>query len=416
MPSSADACGVATRSWGRYTQLLLRQRGFVGFLGATFALGLGYSFVLPYLSLWGTSAVGFSRLEFGLFMTVTSVCAIATSTVLARWSDTRVSRKLLLLVGSAGGALGYAGYAILREPVLLLLVGVTAIALASVCFSQLFATARDWFASELTLGRDIGIALSIVRVCFSFAWTAGPAVGAVLMARHGFAGLFLGAAALYLVFFLGVWRFVPREVGSATRRTAAHLPVWESLRRPDLLGYFACFVLIFAAFTMNMMNLPLVVAQELGGTSRDLGIIFGVGPAVEIPLMLWFGHLATRGHQLALIRLGGWTTVLYFAALLLAREPWHVYPIQILSGVSFAILANVAIGFFQDLLPGQAGLATTIFANASHVGNLFGYFGFGALASTLPPRGLFAAGMVSAAIAAILLMAIQPRRGPEVAV
>lgn len=397
-------------SWIRHTRHLLRQPGFAGFLAATFALGMGFSFVLPFLSLWGTRAVGLSSFQFGAFMTLTSVSAVSVTTLLARWSDTRVPRKLMLLLGGACGALGYAGFAVVREPVLLLLIGVTLIAVASVCFSQLFATARDWFAGDGAVTDDVAITLSIVRVCFSFAWTVGPALGAAIMARFDFVGLFLGAASLYAVFFLGVWRFVPfqRRTAMATA-AAARAPVWRTLRRPDVLGYAAAFVLVFAAFAMNMMNLPLAVAQELGGTARDLGFIFGVGPLVEIPLMLWFGQLAARGHQLSLIRLGGLASALYFILLLFASEVWHVCLIQTLSGMAFAILANVAIAFFQDLLPGQPGLATTVFANSSNLGNLVGYLGFGTLASAFGPRGLFGACAVAAGIACAAFYWLRPR-------
>jgi len=393
-------------SWWSYTGRLLRQRGFVGFLAATFALGVGYAFVLPYLSLWGTEAVGFSVLHFGLFMTATSLSGIGVSTIFARLSDTRVSRRAMLMLGSGAGVLGYAGYALVREPIVLVALGVTTIAFSSMCFSQLFAAARDWFSREPALRTEIGVTLSVVRVCFSFAWTAGPALGAVIKSRFDFAGLFLGAAAFYLIFFLGVWRFVPAALRPAPAAGARKLSVWRTLRRPDLLGYFACWVLLFAAFTMNMMNLPLAVTHAFGGTARDLAIIFGVGPVVEVPLMLWFGHLATRGRQVLLLRIGMAVTVLYFALLLVAREPWHVYFIQSLSGMAFAILANVAIGFFQDLLPGQIGLATTVFGNATQLGNLIGYLGFGVLARALELRSLFLVGAIAGTAAFLLFQVV----------
>ncbi len=190
-----------------------------------------------------------------------------------------------------------------------------------------------------------------------------------------------------------------------------HLPVWRTLRRPDLLGYFACWVLIFAAFTMNMMNLPLAVTRELGGTNRDLGIIFGVGPVVEVPLMLWFGHLATRGQQVFLLRIGMAVTTLYFVLLLLAREPWHVvlHPVpqrhrvrnprerrdRLLSG------SPARSGW-----PGDDGIR-----NATQLGNLIGYLGFGALASGLEPRALFGAGAIAGA-AAFLLFHLIHRAAP----
>lgn len=397
-------------SWARHTRHLFRQPGFAGFLASAVALGMGFSFVFPFLSLWGTQAVGFSPFQFGLFMTLTSLSGVAVATLLARWSDTRIPRKIMLLVGGTSGTLGYGAFAFLHEPALLLLIAVTFIAVASVCFSQLFATARDWFAADGAVTEDAAITLSIVRVCFSLAWTAGPALGAALMARHDFVGLFLGAAALYALFVLGVWRFVPYQRRSvAVTAAIARVSVWRTLRRPDLLGYFLAFVFVFASFAMNMMNLPLAVVHALGGRPADLGLVFAVGPLVEIPLMLWFGQLAARGRQLALIRVGGVTSAVYFLLLLQANEVWHVCLIQALSGMAFAIIGNIAITFFQDLLPGQPGLATTVFANSSSIGNLVGYLSFGALSNALGPRGLFGACAVAAVTASAMLFWLKPR-------
>ena len=383
------------------TRLILQQRDFAGLLGSAFALGLAFAFVSPFLSLWGTQEIGMQPVVFGLYMTVTSLSAIIVATTFARWSDTHLPRKVLLLMGGTAGVLGYTGYALIRDPRVLVCIGTTLLALAAVSFSQLFAHTRERFFATDIPGVPPGFLMSVVRVCFSLAWTAGPSVGAWVMVHHGFRGLFFGAAALYLVFLLGVARFVPFEARPPQARAAVREPVWRVLTRGDIFAVFAAFLLVYAAHTINMLNLPLVITRVLGGTGTDVGIAFGVGPVIEIPLMLWFGLLAGRGHQLALIRIGAAATVLYFVLLTFARAPWQIFPIQILHGVSFAIISNVAIVFFQNLVPGQPGLATTIFTNATSLGNLAGYFGFGLLVEPLGHRGMF---LVSAALTTVMLV------------
>lgn len=394
-------------------KLVLSEPGFAGVLGCAFALGVGHSFVAPFWSLWGTQEIGLRPLTFGLYMTVTSLSAIIVATALARWSDTHWPRKVVLLLGASGGVLGYTAYAFLRDPRVLVVIGCTVLAVGAVCFSQLFAHTRERFHGVTVPGMPQGFLTSVVRVCFSLAWTAGPSVGAWMMVHHGFRGVFLGAAALFAVFLVGIARFVPFESRSAQVRTAAREPVWRVLSRGDIFAVFAAFLCVFAAHTINMLNLPLVISNVLGGTGGDVGITFGIGPLAEIPLMLWFGLLAARGpqYQLTLIRIGAAATVLYFLLLLLARAPWHVFPIQVLHGLSFAIISNVAIMFFQDLLPGQAGLATTIFTNAANLGNLVGFFSFGALVPLAGHRGMFG---VSAALTAVTLviMLFYRRRPP----
>jgi MFS transporter, SET family, sugar efflux transporter len=382
------------------TKQILRQPGFAGLLGSAFALGLGFSFVSPFLSLWGTQDIGMSPSMFGLYMTATSLSAVFVATSLARWSDTHVPRKVMLLIGGAGGLLGYTGYAFIRDPRLLLLIGMTVLALAAICFSQLFAHVREQFFTHDIPGVPQGFLMSVVRVCFSFAWTAGPTVGAWVMIHHGFRGVFLGAAALFAIFLLGVARFVPFERRPPHVRTAVRDSIWRVLTRRDIFAMFLAFLAVFAAHTVNLLNLPLQITNGLGGTGRDVGIAFGIGPAAEIPLMLWFGVLASRGHHVALIRFGAAATVVYFLLLTLARAPWQIFPMQILHGLSFAIISNVGILFFQGLVPGQPGLATTIYTNASNLGNLIGFFSFGALIQPCGNRGLF---LVSAGFTAIML-------------
>src|SRR5690606_26949339 len=123
---------------------------------------------------------------------------------------------------------------------------------------------------------------------------------------------------------LGVLRDVPHEPRPPHARLARRTPVREVLTRPDILMVFCAFVLVFAAHAMNTMNLPLTITRELGGSAGHVGITFGIGPVAELPLMLWFGLLATRGHQLGLIRLGGAITIAYFAGLYFVQAPWQV--------------------------------------------------------------------------------------------
>ena len=393
------------------TKRIFTQPDFAGLLAATVALGVGFSFVAPFLSLWGTREIGMSPSLFGLYMTLTSVSAIFVTTTLARWSDTHLARRTVLLIGAGGGVVGYTGYALLHDWRALLVVGTTVLALAAICFSQLFAHVRERFVSRKIEGVPPTFLMSVVRVAFSIAWTAGPSVGAWVMVTHGFRALFLGAAGLFGVFLLGVLRYVPHEPRPAHVRAAARASVWHVLTRREVFAMFLAFLLVLAAHTINALNLPLFVTGELAGSGRDVGITFGVGPAAEVPLMLWLGLLAARGHQLALIRVGAAATVIYFLLLPFAHAPWQVWPMQILHGLSFAVISNVGILFFQELVPGQAGLATAIYTNAASLGNLVGFFAFGALVQPLGHRGLFfvSAGLTTAMF--VIVVRYRPRAG-----
>lgn len=180
---------------------LYRQPHFPGLLGSTFALGIAFSFIFPFLSKWGTEAIGLSPSQLGLFMTATSVSSIVVSTILGRLSDTRLARKQILLLGSACGVIGFLGYAFLRNPWQLLALGCSVHAIASVCFAQRFAHLRETYRAPTSGAGNSSLSMSVVRVCFSFAWTIGPALGAILLVRWDSQGLLLQqtglATALY---------------------------------------------------------------------------------------------------------------------------------------------------------------------------------------------------------------------------
>jgi SET family sugar efflux transporter-like MFS transporter len=388
-----------------------RQPNFVGLLGSTLSLGMAFSFFSPFISTWGTEEVGMSPRGFSLFMTCTSLSAILVGTLMGKLSDTHLARRQMLIIAATGGALGYAGYAYFRNPYILGLIGCTILAISSGCFAQLFAHVREEYHKPQGGGMAPGLLMSVVRVCFSFAWTVGPAVGSVVLVAYGFRGLFSAAAVLWCIFLIGVIIFVPYRARPKRVSSIKIDSIWHTFRRRDVVICSAAFAVLFATLSINMMNLPLAIIHTLGGTERDFGIVFGIGPLVEVPMMIWFGHLASRGFQLPLIRLGFVLALLYFFGLSFATAPWHVYLLQIVSGVMISICSNVAIVFFQDLLPSQPGLATALYVNAQASGNLLGVLSFGFLVEGFGHRGVFIACTGLAALA--LVMIFQYKRPAE---
>lgn len=382
--------------------------GFGGLLACALALGLTASFVVPFLSLWGTTYIGMTPLVFATFMTLNSVSAMGASTVLARWSDTRWSRRTVLLLGGASGMLGYLGYAFVREPLLLMLIGATLMSVSSVNFSQIFAFARE----RLTRSEgatDAPFTLGVLRAFFSLAWTVGPAIGALVVQHFGYRGSFLSAAGLLAVFVCLVFAFVSGGAPAPAAAAKTTESIGRLLTRPNVLVNFCAFVLIFMALSMNMMNLPLFITRELGGTERQVGTAFAIAPIIEIPLMIGFGRISSRARQSMLIRAGVLLGVLYFLAISYAPAPWHIYPAQVCVAFTIAVTMSLAIPYFQDLLPGQTGLATSVYSNSWNLGSLLGFAGFGLLVEPLGHRGLIR--LCSALAAVSFAVLISSRRG-----
>lgn len=386
---------------------LLFAQPFAGLFLTTFVLGLTGAFMAPFGSLWATEAVKMSAEQLGAFMTINALSAIIVSTWVARWSDSLVARRNLLLVGATAGALGALGYALVRDFYVLLSIGSTAFALASLNFAQLFAHAREELSREPHA--DVPFALGVLRAGFALSWVVGPNLGASIKEHFGYPGLFGAVALFFALLFACVARFVVKRRRQAPA-SVAEAPLSAALREPRLLLHLIAFGLMFAATTLNAMNLPLYLTRELGGNEHDVGISFAVAPLFEMGFMIGFGHLASRGYQRPVMLFGCGAAVLYFLLLRGVASAWQVYPLQALLAAGVAVTASLAIPFFQDLLPQQPGLVTSLYSNALKVGSLIGYASFGLLASRVGNGGLFFVCAGLALITVTIIAIARPRR------
>ncbi|AOS46216.1 Sugar efflux transporter A [Lacunisphaera limnophila] len=381
---------------------LLGHREFGIMALSNLVLGMAYSFVAPFYSMFGTLEVGMTNWVFGVFMTVTSLSGIVITTFLSRWSDTRISRRAILLLACVCGVAGYAGYAYVRDVIWLTVIGSLALGVSSITFAQLFAYQREFLTRHGVPDAEAPLYMNIFRLLFSLAWTIGPAIAAWVMIKYSYEGIFLTCAAMFGLLFVIVWRYIPARPPTAAAM-ANKVPLSQVLRRPYLLCYFAAFVLVFICVTMGMMNLPLLILQTLGGTAEQVGIAFSVAPVFELPLMFWFGLLASRSHPGRLIRIGMIIAVAYYALLFFVTQPWHIYPLQILSAAMIAVVSGIAITFFQSYIPDQPGTATNLYTTANRIGSTIGYLSFGSLAGSFGYRAIFLVCAVLCSAAFLLL-------------
>jgi SET family sugar efflux transporter-like MFS transporter len=349
-------------------------------------VGMAQSFVMPFMSLFATQAVKMSLNVFGVFMTANAILSIAITTWLSQRSDTTLSRRSLLLVGSLAGAAGYAGYAFVREPWLLFVIGGGVLGLASLTFAQLFAHARELVERSDLPKHEVPLYMNVFRMAFALSWTVGPALASFTLRKSSFVGLFLGSAALYLALFVLVFWCV-RDTAPAVRPRAGQASLREVLARRDVLLWFLALTLMLGAHTMSINNMSLLVLRVLGGSESDVGVIFSLAPIFELPFMLYVGLLATRIRSEKLIRGAMLLASIYYLGLTFVRAPYQIYPLQALSAAFVSVTSGVAITFFQNKLPQQLGAATNLYSNAARIGSTSSYLAFGFVASRFGHRG-----------------------------
>lgn len=368
---------------------IFRNRTFVALLVCNILLGLAYSFVGPFMSVFCIDEVKMGNVTFGVFMTITSVAAIVLSTLLAHWSDTRFSRRTMLVLGAVCGTIGYAAYAFVRDVAWLTAIGALVLGISSISFSQLFAHAREMLSRSEVSPTETPLYMNVFRLFFALSWTVGPATASWVVMHFNYRGTFLVAAGVFFLFLLAILRFVPYAPPFVGAKAAPPMPLGRALTRPVILAHFIAFVLVFTAGTICMSNLPLFVTKTIAGEQRHIGTIYSIAPVFELPFMFFFGMLATKGDHARLIRFSFLLSVVYYAGLSLVGAPWHIYPLQIISAAIVAVTSGVAITFFQNFLPDQVGTATNLYSNAMRVGGTAGYLLFAAVAEPFGYRAVF---------------------------
>jgi MFS transporter, SET family, sugar efflux transporter len=341
-----------------------------------FIFGLSSSFFAPFSSLFGIDEVGMSNVGFGIFMTITAIGGVVISSNVARLSDTRLSRKKILVISSLTGIVAYTLYAFLRNYYALAMTGFFLLGVTGCAVPQLWAYARESLRLANVPKEDTPFIMNIFRMFFALSWTVGPAIGAWLLHLVGFKGLFLFVASGYLLVFLTVIFFLKDITVHQVSKQRVQ-SIGKYIKRRNIFAFLAASLLLSAATSIHMLNVPQFVIKVLNGTEMDVGLIFSVPPVFEVPFMILVGIWATKFDNGLLIKIGFFTAFAYFLLFGFVKEPWQIYPLQILSAAQVSITGGIAISYFQDLIPEAPGTATTLYMNANSVGSTLGFLLFG---------------------------------------
>lgn len=289
---------------------------------------------------------------------------------------------------------------------------VTVVALAGPLFPQTFAYARQVLTRG---GASAAMGISTLRTVFSLAWVAGPPLAAVLLDAGGFVYVFGAAAAMYAVaalvaiFWLDNVDMPPAPADSPDGPIPGLAGITVASRSTLLLTATA-FTLLQCPLTLCVQALPLFISTDLGGDATDAGIILGLCAALEMPLMLGLGTLASRVQARVLVLAGAGCGVAYYTLAAVASTAWALAAAQIVNAVFIAAVAGLGISYMQDMLPSQPGRATTLFTNSFPIGAILA----GPLFGLAQRFGFRLAYVIGAALCAlgllILLMARPPAR------
>ncbi len=333
------------------------------FLIVAFITGIAGALQTPTLSIFLTDEVHARPAMVGFFFTGSAVIGILVSQFLAGRSDKRGDRKSLIVFCCLLGVLACTLFAWNRNYFVLLFVGVFLSSFGSTANPQMFALAREH--ADKT-GREAVMFSSFLRAQVSLAWVIGPPLAYALAMGFSFTVMYLSAAVAFIVCGVMVWLFLPsmqKELPLATGTVEAP----RRNRRDTLLLFVIC-TLMWGSNSLYIINMPLFIINELHLPEKLAGVMMGTAAGLEIPTMLIAGYFAKRLGKRFLMRVAAVGGVCFYAGMLMAHSPVILLGLQLLNAIFIGILGGIGMLYFQDLMPGQAGSATTLYTNTSRVG------------------------------------------------
>ncbi|WP_247999380.1 sugar efflux transporter SetB [Escherichia marmotae] len=333
------------------------------FLIVAFLTGIAGALQTPTLSIFLTDEVHARPAMVGFFFSGSAVIGILVSQFLAGRSDKRGDRKSLIVFCCLLGVLACTLFAWNRNYFILLFVGVFLSSFGSTANPQMFALAREH--ADKT-GREAVMFSSFLRAQVSLAWVIGPPLAYALAMGFSFTVMYLSAAVAFIVCGVMVWLFLPsmqKEVPLATGTVEAP----RRNRRDTLLLFVIC-TLMWGSNSLYIINMPLFIINELHLPEKLAGVMMGTAAGLEIPTMLIAGYFAKRLGKRFLMRVAAVGGICFYAGMLMAHSPVILLGLQMLNAIFIGILGGIGMLYFQDLMPGQAGSATTLYTNTSRVG------------------------------------------------
>ncbi|MDU5485626.1 MAG: sugar efflux transporter [Serratia liquefaciens] len=361
---------------------------FAAFLLIAFLSGIAGALLAPTLSLFLTTEVKVRPLWVGLFYTVNAIVGIAVSFLLAKRSDTRGDRRKLILVCCLMAVGNCLLFAFNRDYLTLITAGVLLSAIANTAMPQIFALAREYADSS---AREVVMFSSVMRAQLSLAWVIGPPLSFTLALNYGFTVMFVIAAATFAICALLVWFTLPSVPRVATVEPADTLiaapsapiaPV-SAWRNPDVRRLFIASVLMWTCNTMYIIDMPLYITADLGLPENLAGLLMGTAAGLEIPAMLLAGYYVKRFGKRNMMLFAVVAGILFYAGLVVFKFKLALMVLQLFNAIFIGIIAGIGMLYFQDLMPGRPGAATTLFTNSISTGVILAGVLQGALVENL---------------------------------
>ncbi|EEQ1467441.1 MFS transporter [Salmonella enterica] len=370
---------------------------YAAFMLVAFMMGVAGALQAPTLSLFLSREVGAQPFWVGLFYTANAIAGIGVSLALAKSSDSRGDRRKLIMfccLMAIGNALLFAFN---RHYLTLMTCGVLLASLANTAMPQLFALAREYADSS---AREVVMFSSVMRAQLSLAWVIGPPLAFMLALNYGFTAMYSIAAVIFAVSLVLIALMLP-SVARVEQPVDAPLAQVNGWQDKNVRMLFIASTLMWTCNTMYIIDMPLWISAELGLSDKLAGVLMGTAAGLEIPAMILAGFYVKRFGKRRMMIVAVAAGVLFYVGLIFFHSRTALLLLQLFNAIFIGIVAGIGMLWFQDLMPGRAGAATTLFTNSISTGVILAGVIQGAVAQSF---GHFAVYWVIAAISVVTLV------------
>lgn len=369
---------------------------YAAFMLVAFMMGVAGALQAPTLSLFLSREVGAQPFWIGLFYTVNAIAGIGVSLWLAKRSDSQGDRRKLIIfccLMAIGNALLFAFN---RHYLTLITCGVLLASLANTAMPQLFALAREYADNS---AREVVMFSSVMRAQLSLAWVIGPPLAFMLALNYGFTVMFSIAAGIFTLSLVLIAFMLP-SVARVELPSENALSMQGGWQDSNVRMLFVASTLMWTCNTMYIIDMPLWISSELGLPDKLAGFLMGTAAGLAIPAMILAGYYVKRYGKRRMMVIAVAAGVLFYTGLIFFHSRMALMTLQLFNAVFIGIVAGIGMLWFQDLMPGRAGAATTLFTNSISTGVILAGVIQGAIAQSW---GHFAVYWVIAVISVVAL-------------
>jgi predicted MFS family arabinose efflux permease len=313
--------------------------------------------VIPFLSLYLTDSLDFSESTVGWIMSCFGLGSVAGSWLGGKLTDKigyyKIMSISLFLTGLLFIALQFvttlAGFCI----------GIFLVMLVADTFRPAMFVAMSAYSKPENKTRSV----TLIRLAINLGFTAGPAVGGLIITAIGYHGLFwVDGVTCILAVILLVQVLHPKKA-KIVDETKVENPMPIAKDRPFWIFFIAMFIYGFV-FLQYFSTIPLYYRDGHFLTEQEIGLLFGLNGLIifvfEMPMIKWLE--GAKYSQIFLTMVGVFLVALSFAVLLVSPSSW-------------VLVVGIILMTFGEMLAFPYSNAFVIHrAKRGNIGEYMGYY------------------------------------------